>query len=310
MASMVLRQNNFLTLPLELLINVFTMLDPVSLKRLMGVSKYLRNFIFTQKKIFINNFLKMNPYENLIWSKVNNDFLLGLDIQIFTTCNIFEHVCNRNEVIILHPQHLPELKMIFIMLVHYYKINADTAAIDISRYNNQCAYIYYNIISKYPEIVHKYMEDLGNDVLWISNNYRDVNEVYREIDNAIAIGGNAADAFHTICLDDYDVYYHYLSFGVPSKDAKEFSYGGEQLLTNEMLIRYRDLIPIIGKIYGVYFQLDMNMVLDDILVHILSQLYTNNIEDINIAELIIDDYSEDFLQRVISMNHEERLQLI
>jgi hypothetical protein len=146
--------------------------------------------------------------------------------------------------------------------------------------------------------------------LWISNNYEDVNEVYREIDDAIAIGGNAADAFHTICLDDFDLYYQYLLFGIPSKDAKEFSYSGDNVFTLEKLLEYKNLIPIIGKIYGVYFVLDMDMALDETIVHILSQLYTNNIEDINIAELIVDDYSEDFLQRVISMKHEERLLLV
>jgi hypothetical protein len=46
------------------------------------------------------------------------------------------------------------------------------------------------------------------------------------------------------------------------------------------------------------------------IINILSKLYRNNIEDVKIAELIINDYSEEFLERVISMTYENRLLLL
>jgi hypothetical protein len=302
MASVLACQDNLLNLPTEIIINVLVMLDVASLKRLMSVCKYLKDFIFTHKKVFIKNSIKQKPYETLIWSTVKDDFLLGLDIQIFTISDIFEYICIRNRLTILHIQNIRELKMLFIMLVHFYKINANIAARDISKLHIYSAYHYYIIISKYPDIVSRYLEDLADDIiLLLINNYENMDDFYNQIDKAVEIGGRASDAYHTILLSDYNTYYNYLEFGIPTKDAETFSYSGYELFSEELLMTYKGLIPIIGKTYGVYFVLEMNMEHEsENFLHVLSVLYRHNIENLEIAEIILDNYSDEFLEHVVN----------
>lgn len=282
-------------LPDEIIINILMNLDANSLKNQLFVCKLFRNLIFTNKKIFIRNFIKNHPHENFIWSKVDDNFLLGLQFQQFTLSNIFEIICNENGVINFfsnHIKNLRALKMFYIMTVYYNKIDPHVAAVDICRLNNKGAYHYYLITSKYPDIVSRYLDDIADDILWLIHNYDNMDEFYSQVDKAIDIGGTASDAFHTICLNDYNTYYRYLEFGIPSKDAEEFSYSGNNVFSEELLITYKGLVPIIGKTYSVYFVLEMNMQYEgESLIHILSMLYRNNIENIEIAETVINNYS-------------------
>ncbi len=313
MASQVIRQYNFLTsryLPDEILVNILMDLDANSLKSLLCVCKFLREVIFNYKNIFIRNFIKMFPYEALLWSSVNQNFLLGLNFQQFMLSNSFENMCIKNDVIILYRSNIRELKMFYIMTVYYSKIRPDIAAVDISKLTANAAYHYYLITYKYPDIVSRYLDDIADDILWLIRYYENMDIFYTEIDNAVEIGGTPSDAFHTICLNDYNIYYRYLEFGIPTKDAEEFSYSGYAVFSEEVLMTYKGIIPIIGKTFGVYFVLETYLIELDNIIHILSSLYKNNIENIQIAELIINDYSEDFLQRVIHMNYESRIQLI
>jgi hypothetical protein len=286
------RFNNFSYLPSEIIINVLMNLDAKSLKSLLCVCKYLRDFIFSHKNIFIRNFIRMYPYEALLWRTVNDDFILGLNIHIFTLSNLFEVECIKNGAVILRLENLRELKMIYIMTVHFNRIDSNIAAQDLSKLTVSGGYHYYKITSKYPDIVTRYLDDVADDILWLIGQYQNMDLFYNQIEKAIEIGGTASDAFHTICLNDYDVYYRYLQFQIPTKDAEEFSYSGYNIFSEELLMTYKGLIPIIGKIYGVYFVLEMNMQYEEEnLIHILSMLYRNNIENIQLAELIISDYS-------------------
>ncbi len=318
MSALLVKQSNLILLPYEILIDIIIYLDANALKSLLYVCKFLRRFIFEQKYIFIRNFIKMYPYEILFWNNVqnNDDFVIGIFIQSFTLSNLFEHTCIRNEIKMLYSiNNLREIKMLYIMIVHFNKINANYAAHHISKLNINGAYHYYIITSKYPDIIYKNLDnlELGHDIQWLVNNYEDMDEFYKKIDNAIDIGGIASDAFSTILLNDYNVYYNYLLFNIPSKDAAEFSYSGYDIFSEEILITYKALIPIIGKTYGVYFILEMNemnmLEEEENIIHILSMLYRHNIENVKIANLIINDYSENFLQIVINMTCANRYEL-
>jgi hypothetical protein len=312
--TIIINEYNFLTsgyLPNEIIINILMELDADSLKSLLLVCKFLREIIFNYKNIFIRNFIKIYPRDALLWETVSDNFLLGLTFQQFIMSNIFENMCIRNDVIILHSESLRELKMFYIMTIYYSKINPDCIAIDMSRLNKHGAYHYYLITSKYPDVVENYLDDIADDILWLIRDYENMDDFYIQIENAVEMGGTPSHAFHTICLNDYDIYYKYLEFGIPTRDAEEFSYSGYTVFSEEVLMTYKGLIPIIGKTFGVYFVLEMYLLYQEQnIIHILSSLYRNNITNVEIAELIINDYSEDFLQRVINMNHESQMQLL
>ncbi len=303
---------NLLNLPVEIIINILMNLNGDSLIHLARTNKFFNQIILSMKNNFIKKFIHINKYEKLWWSFINNNitnhiFMLGLRIQSFVESNQFEETCNILRINILPYQNIEAVKMLYIICVKCNKVPANIAASDInelSSVNIKCAYYYYKISAKYKDIFNKYIERIVDDIIWLYEDV-DVNLFFRKIDEAVEIGGSSPDVYYLLCTTDntqYNIYYNYLLFNIPSSNALEYATHDYEVFTTEQLMTYKGLIPIIGEKYSIYIlETYTNIESEENIVYILSQLHASNIENIITAEYVISNFSEEVLNEAKSV---------